>query len=143
LNTRGATVDIADPQSSGVFFVGAADLPPLAHAAQRIGFTVAQLDLRQCPDKAHLLDQLAIELELPDDFGRNWDALADSLCDLSWLQAPGYLLLFAHADALQGASEPDFDTLIEILEDAAAAWRAQGVPFLAFLALPDSAFDAT
>jgi hypothetical protein len=41
------------------------------------------LDLAGILDKAGLMDRSARALELPDWFGRNWDALADSLADPS------------------------------------------------------------
>ncbi|MEV1068637.1 barstar family protein [Streptomyces sp. NPDC050263] len=43
---------------------------------------VLTLDLDGVTDKAALMDRCAKHLELPDWFGRNWDALADSLTDL-------------------------------------------------------------
>ncbi|MES4892603.1 barstar family protein [Streptomyces sp. NPDC096012] len=39
------------------------------------------LDLDGVRDKAGLMDRVARALALPDWFGRNWDALADSLSD--------------------------------------------------------------
>lgn len=39
------------------------------------------VDLDGVSDKAGLMDRIADALGLPDWFGRNWDALADSLCD--------------------------------------------------------------
>ncbi len=39
------------------------------------------LDLDGVTDKAGLMDRCALTLEFPDWFGRNWDALADSLSD--------------------------------------------------------------
>ncbi|WP_155054420.1 barstar family protein [Streptomyces blattellae] len=42
---------------------------------------VVTLDLDGITDKAGLMDRCARTLELPDWFGRNWDALADSLSD--------------------------------------------------------------
>ncbi|MFC9931090.1 barstar family protein [Streptomyces sp. NPDC127190] len=39
------------------------------------------LDLDGVTDKAGLMDRAARALALPDWFGRNWDALADSLGD--------------------------------------------------------------
>ncbi|MCQ9133162.1 MULTISPECIES: barstar family protein [Streptomyces] len=41
-----------------------------------------ELDLDGVTDKAVLMDRCARHLELPDGFGRNWDALADSLAGL-------------------------------------------------------------
>ncbi|MFJ3902498.1 barstar family protein [Streptomyces sp. NPDC090025] len=40
------------------------------------------LDLYGVTDKAAFMDRCAAALALPDWFGRNWDALADSLTDL-------------------------------------------------------------
>ena len=42
---------------------------------------VVQLDLGGVADKAGVMDRFAQALALPDWFGRNWDALADSLSD--------------------------------------------------------------
>ncbi len=54
---------------------------------------VLTLDLDGVTDKAGLMDRCARDLELPDWFGRNWDALADSLTDLRALPEAGALLL--------------------------------------------------
>ncbi|MER6432266.1 MULTISPECIES: barstar family protein [unclassified Streptomyces] len=45
------------------------------------GRFVVALDLTGVTDKPGLMDRVARALALPDWFGRNWDALADSLCD--------------------------------------------------------------
>ncbi|MER6384715.1 barstar family protein [Streptomyces sp. NPDC001250] len=45
------------------------------------GRLVVDLDLDGVTDKAGLMDRTARALALPDWFGRNWDALADSLSD--------------------------------------------------------------
>src|SRR5690606_10474704 len=42
---------------------------------------VVALDLDGVTDKAGLMEHCARALELPDWFGRNWDALVDSLAD--------------------------------------------------------------
>ncbi|MET7680930.1 barstar family protein [Streptomyces sp. NPDC005423] len=49
---------------------------------------VVTLDLHGVRDKDGLMDRCVRALELPDWFGRNWDALADSLTDHSvWPEA--------------------------------------------------------
>ncbi|MGW0768166.1 barstar family protein [Streptomyces sp. NPDC002676] len=45
------------------------------------GRLVVTLDLDGVTDKAGLMDRVAGALALPDWFGRNWDALVDSLSD--------------------------------------------------------------
>ncbi|WP_033321810.1 barstar family protein [Streptomyces yerevanensis] len=44
---------------------------------------VVTLDLAGVADKAGFMERCVRALELPDWFGRNWDALADSLTDRS------------------------------------------------------------
>ncbi|MFF7980439.1 barstar family protein [Streptomyces sp. NPDC007901] len=44
---------------------------------------LVMLDLTGVADKAALMDRAVAALGLPDWFGRNWDALADSLRDPS------------------------------------------------------------
>ncbi|MGX1549293.1 barstar family protein [Streptomyces adustus] len=54
------------------------------------GGHVVLLDLDGVTDKAGLMDRCARALDLPEWFGRNWDALADSLSDLSvWPEEAG------------------------------------------------------
>ena len=52
----------------------------------------------------------------------------------------GYVLLFEEAHALRERNETDFDTLLDILDEASQAWAADEVPFWAFIALPDEEF---
>ncbi|MGW1255403.1 barstar family protein [Streptomyces sp. NPDC002513] len=47
------------------------------------GGLVVTLDLDGVADKAAFMERVALALELPEWFGRNWDALADSLTDLT------------------------------------------------------------
>ncbi|CAL9629265.1 barstar family protein [Streptomyces sp. NPDC090994] len=54
------------------------------------GRIVVTLDLAGVTDKAGLMDRCARSLGLPEWFGRNWDALADSLADPSvWPEDAG------------------------------------------------------
>ncbi|MFC3571768.1 barstar family protein [Streptomyces yaanensis] len=50
---------------------------------------VVTLDLHGVADKAAFMERIVRALELPDWFGRNWDALADSLGDGSVWPADG------------------------------------------------------
>ena len=141
----GFDIGLDDPQQSGIFFVTADDIATLGMAARDAGLDVARIDLRGCADKATLLLRLAHALDTPAGQGRNWDALADQLRDLSWRDVPdgkpGHVLLFDDAQDLRDADEASFDTLLEILEDTAGDWSAQELPFWAFLALPEHEFE--
>ena len=80
-------LDFEDPSYGGIFFVTSDDLEPLGEAAGMQGLRVCRIDLAGYADRDWLFDRLAAALRLPADFGRNWDALADSVRDLSWLKA--------------------------------------------------------
>lgn len=136
-------LDFGDAEHGGIFFVTSEDLEPLGEAAGMQGLRVCRIDLADYADQETLFDRLTQPLQLPADFGRNWDALADSMRDLSWLKATGYILLFDHADAMQDRSEEDFDTLLDVLEEAVDFWQEAQTPFFVFFALPESAFDDT
>ncbi|MHA6203138.1 barstar family protein [Dyella soli] len=136
-------LDFGDPSHGGIFFVTSDDLDPLADAAGMQGLRVCRVSLADYPDREALFDRLVAALRLPADFGRNWDALSDSLRDLSWLKAPGIILLFDHAQDMRDSNEDDFDTLLDILEEAVDYWQDAESPFFTFFALPESAFDDT
>ena len=53
--------------------------------------------------KAALLSDFARALEFPDWSGHNWDALADSLRDLSWLPAGPHAVVWTGSTALKEA----------------------------------------
>ena len=141
MSAHGFDLDLTKPTQSGVYFVGVDDLDRLAKAATRDELRVFRIDLAGCHDKDGLLRRLAVSLQLPSTFGHNWDALADCLRDLGWMPAWGYVLLFEHAGELRLAAEADFNVLLGILDDAATFGNDNDMPWFAFLALPDSAFD--
>lgn len=114
----------------------------LAAGARTAGRCVRRIDLLGCRDKLTLLKRIAVAMDFPHDFGRNWDALSDSLRDLGWLPATGHALLFEHVDAMRLADEGEFDTLLDLIDDAADARAARGLPLWAFFALSADTFDA-
>ena len=124
---------LADASQAAAYFIDVRDRAAVVEAATALEFHIATANLEPVDAKAGLLDEIAAALEFPGGFGANWDALADSLGDLSWLPAPGYLLLVDHCGDLREACPGDFATFLEILDDAAAAHAAAGVPFWAVL----------
>ena len=70
-------------------------------------------------------------LAFPGWFGKNWDALADSLGDLSWRKGIGHVLVFR--DCPPG---DDGAMLLDVLRSAAEHWAKQGKPFFAILLDP-------
>jgi RNAse (barnase) inhibitor barstar len=140
MSDSGWELGLSDPDNAGVYFVTSEDLDTLGVAARDAGLQVRRIDLGGV-DKHQLFLRVATALDFPNTFGRNWDALSDSLRDLSWLPNHGVSLLFDNGGSLQQAEGEDFDRLLEILEETAQAWAARGVPFWSFIALPESVFD--
>lgn len=130
---------LADPAQSGAYFVAEGDTAAMAEAGEALDYHIYHVDLAGCPDKVELMERMAAAMRLPTWFGGTWDALADVLGDLSWQPAVGYLLLIEHAADLRDASPEDFDTLLEILNEAAFRWAEDDRPFWAILPMPAGA----
>ena len=130
---------LADASQAAAYFIDIRDRAALVDAANALDFTVAAANLETADDKDALLDEIAAALAFPATFGGNWDALADSLGDLSWLPAPGYVLLLDHSTDLRESAPDDFAILLEILDEAARTHARAGVPFWAVLPTASSA----
>ncbi|RTL40991.1 MAG: hypothetical protein EKK49_02460 [Rhodocyclaceae bacterium] len=116
-------------ERSGIYHLPhAADLA-LEEAAEGLGYALFRLDLTHTTDKKGFLTAIGEALDFPDWYGHNWDALADCLNDMSWMEADGYVLVLDHADAFAAANPADFGTALTILQEASDAWREDGVPF--------------
>jgi RNAse (barnase) inhibitor barstar len=86
------------------------------------GRLLVTLDLDGVTDKAGLMDRVARSLALPDWFGRNWDALADSLSDVSvWPEeagGKGLLVVVRHWQAYAAARPQEWETAQEVFSHA-------------------------
>ncbi|MEU0971017.1 barstar family protein [Streptomyces sp. NPDC005917] len=82
------------------------------------------LDLAGVADKAALMDRAASALSLPDWFGRNWDALSDSLRDPSvWPPEAvdrGLLLVVTDWQGYARTRPDEWKTARDVLAQAAA-----------------------
>lgn len=124
---------LANPVLAGLHAMGTELTPAgLEQAAHRLGFAFAHADLAHCTGKADFLERMATALALPGWFGHNWDAFADCLNDLSWLDAPGHVIVLTHVDDFRLRDPEGFAIAIEILGEAAAAWAADGVSMWIF-----------
>ncbi len=65
-------------------------------------------------------------LRFPEYFGGNWDALDECLSDLSWIRAPGIVLVFHGAERLWREVPRDAAVLLELwLSAARSSERSQ------------------
>jgi hypothetical protein len=114
---------------SGVY-AAPADTSTLRAAYTGAGDLWRALDLTSIRDKAGLLRALAQALEFPTHFGDNWDALADSLQDLSWLQWSRLAIEVCGSDGLRRDAPQDWNIALDIFRDAATYWSAHHRSFL-------------
>lgn len=113
---------LCDAKRSGVYRARDAGAIKEATAASKLD--VVLIDAAQKP-----LEKIARALAFPDWFGGNWDALEDSLGDLSWRTGDGHVLVFT-------AYPDERDVLIDVLRSSAQYWAARGKPFFAVLVDP-------
>jgi len=126
---------------AGVYFLPEDDSEELLEAAAVNRFPCVRVDLRDCADKAELLQRLAGALKFPAHFGHNFDALADALGDLRQPKLPGLVLLLENTERLRRHALADFKTTMEVLQAASREWAAWHQPFWAFVALDDAEFN--
>ncbi|MFB6825317.1 barstar family protein [Streptomyces virginiae] len=107
-------------------------LAPALEAAEAAGRTIVRLDLDGVRGKAELMRRCGDALRLPEWVGGNWDALADALRDLSWLPVPesesvpgggGWLVAVTSWRGYAAARPGEWETLVDVLEEAVAFWR--------------------
>lgn len=120
---------LRDVHEAGVYRLNCT-VDDLHEAVHGTGFSLIDINLAEVHGKGALLAAMAEAIGAPEWFGNNWDALSDALTDLSWLPAPGYVLLLRDVN-LPGADE---EMLSNILLEASAWWETQEKPFWAFFA---------
>lgn len=120
-------------ESAGSYTLGCS-VDELREACSEAGFALFDADLKGIKGKQNLLSVLAQAASFPPEFGVNWDALADALCDLSWHEASGYVLLLRNASDTLGLSANDREIAQDLLADTVVYWRQHKKPFWVFFA---------
>jgi RNAse (barnase) inhibitor barstar len=110
---------------------GTSDVVKDAATAAKLAYY--SVDLHGIASKADLLHALARGLRLPAHFGNNWDALADSLEDDDWFGTHGVAIVMRHAGPYRKAHPADWETVTDILGEAAEYWQERHKPFWVFV----------
>lgn len=122
---------LKDIKETGVYTINC-ELDDVRAATRDAGFTLFDVDLSGIHSKSEFLAVIAQKIEAPVWFGKNWDALADALADLSWKSAPGYVLLLVNSDSNFNLLGNDHDAARDIMEATVDYWKSQGKPFWVF-----------
>lgn len=119
---------------AGIYrFAGMIGSDELVREATRQGWHAAQINGAAINNKAAFLEAIARAFAFPGYFGRNWDALEESIHDLSWAKAPGYLLVYGAPWHFAAACPKEWQIALDILREAAGYWASQGKPFYVLL----------
>jgi hypothetical protein len=118
-------------KEAGVYLV-TCELDDVRAAAKEAGLVLFDVDLSNVHSKIEFMAAIALAIEAPEWFGKNWDALADALSDLSWKKAPGYVLLLVHSTDHFNLLGNDHDVARDILETTVEYWKSQDKPFWVF-----------
>jgi RNAse (barnase) inhibitor barstar len=130
MNEESKSHSLLNPARSGVYCTPA-HVEAVRHAVAEVALWV-EADLSGVRSKSELLDAIAAVFGFPREFGRNWDALADALQDLSWLREDAYVLRLREASRAARALGAEWSTFVEVLSHVALYWRSREVPFVVF-----------
>ena len=129
------------PQNAGIFLLARQDLPALRQAADELEQAFFSVDLGSARNVPGFIKALKRDLDFPDWFGGNLDALHDCLTDFSWHPAPGYVILLDGLSSLS-ASPTSFAAFNQVLASAVEEWKLRDIPFWVFY-LTDNLENAT
>lgn len=122
---------LSDQEAAGSYTLDCST-EALLSAVGNAGFALFDVDLKGVKGKQNLLNVLASAAQFPPGYGANWDALADALCDLSWHQTKGYVLLLRDASDTLGLSANDREIALDIFADTVVYWRQRKTSFWIF-----------
>lgn len=125
---------LLEDERGGVFFLPRHAAPAeVQAAARRARFAYFHVEGKNVTRKEQLLAHVATALRFPEYFGDNWDALEECLTDLSWIDAPGYVIYFDHIDLLLEKHPDQVETFVEICRDAVGSWKEDGTAMIVLL----------
>jgi len=127
---------LSDSGQAGVYHLNR-EAWEVAAAAGAANLVCVRIDIGHAHDKADFLDHIARSMEFPQWFGRNWDALADCLKDLSWLPGKGWIVVLEKSKHFGAGHRHEFDEAMAFMAEIADYWRAQGKPFWTLIGGPD------
>jgi hypothetical protein len=114
----------------------------ISRELEPIGWQLHVLEGGHTEDAMAFLDECARVLEFPAWFGRNWDALADCLGDLSWLPDTPHVMLWERSGVLAKHDPKAWRMATEVLAEKATDSGRRGIPPLYVLLRGDGPADS-
>lgn len=114
----------------------------LQRQAKEHGWQLFHIDGAKTHDKRSFIRTAGKALDFPAYSAQNWDSFEESLRDLTWAPAKGYLVLFDEPDQFAASDPEQWAVAREILVAAVKFHRQQGAPLTVLFrragrALPD------
>lgn len=106
----------------------------LQHAAQDAGQHFLYTNLFDVESKQDVLDVIARDFLLPSHFGKNLDALYDSMTDLVHKAGPqrGFIVVLDQLPDTPRFDREGREQLLDVFRDAADYWGDRKIPFRCF-----------
>jgi RNAse (barnase) inhibitor barstar len=106
----------------------------LADEANRLGQHFLYAYLGQAQSKQEVLETIATSFLFPKHFGKNYDALYDSLTDLVHKAGsqPGFVIVLEQLPIAQKFDKEGREVLLDVFRDAAEFWGERKVAFRVF-----------
>ncbi len=106
----------------------------LQEAAEQLGHHFLYANLGAAQNKQDVLDLIAAQYTLPSTFGKNFDALYDSMTDLVHKSGPqtGFIVVLEHIPTSPKFDKEAREQLLDIFRDVADYWADRKIPFRCF-----------
>lgn len=102
-------------------------LSELRREIATVGWTGRVVDGARMTDRATMIDEFARALEFPDGSGHNWDAFADRLRDLSWIDGDGIVVLWQRSGTFARVDPATWHVAGRVIDDAIGARVGYGI----------------
>ena len=121
-------------RSNIVQSIRAFTVPQLQEAAKQMNHNFFYANLANVQGKQDLLDTVSAQFNLPTHFGKNFDALYDSMTDPLHKSGPqpGFIVVLEHIPANLKFDKEAREQLLDIFRDTADYWGDRKVPFRCF-----------
>ena len=106
----------------------------LQDSAQKLGHHFLYANLSKAQSKQDILDLIARQFTLPSHFGKNFDALYDSMTDPLHKSGPqpGFIVVLEQIPANAKFDKEAREQLLDIFRDTADYWGDRKIPFRCF-----------
>jgi len=134
---------LGSERPSGLYRIEASTEPEtVRRLVEERGWRFFHVDGSQVEDKRSFIRAAGEAMNFPAYSGQNWDAFEESIRDLTWAPASGYLVLFDEPDQFAERDTEQWEVARSILHSAVDTWHANGVPMIVLFrkagrALPD------